>query len=117
MYSERAKRQRKCLGITKKGQPCRAYATWDGAKQLCVCHAGRHHTGEMPFPPAFMTKNYDKTKYIPCKCIAYQWPHRTGGGLCQWPDFPQYRLTTPAGTPASLRTPKSVYRLRKMGLI
>ncbi|HEY7087918.1 MAG TPA: hypothetical protein VH518_07490 [Tepidisphaeraceae bacterium] len=23
-----------------------------------------------------------------CKCPAYPWPHRPGGGLCRWPDPP-----------------------------
>ena len=31
--------------------------------------------------------------YEPCKCVAYNWPHRPGGGLCNWPDEPEYRLT------------------------
>lgn len=31
-------------------------------------------------------------------CSAYQWSHRPGGGLCRWPEEPEYRLTTAAGT-------------------
>jgi hypothetical protein len=26
-----------------------------------------------------------------CRCEAYPWPHRPGGGLCCWPDPPQRR--------------------------
>jgi hypothetical protein len=33
-----------------------------------------------------------------CRCIAYQWPHRPGGGLCHWPAAPSHRLTTPPST-------------------
>ncbi len=42
-----------------------------------------------------------------CRCTAYSWPHRPGGGLCRWPEEPEYRLTTLAGTPAEprVRTP------------
>jgi hypothetical protein len=28
------------------------------------------------------------TKRQTCKCTAYPWPHRPGGGLCHWPDPP-----------------------------
>jgi hypothetical protein len=35
---------------------------------------------------------------IPCRCVAYAWPHRPGGGLCCWPDLPRYKSTVPAGT-------------------
>lgn len=35
--------------------------------------------------------------YPPCQCSAYGWPHRPGGGVCRWPDPPQFRLTTRAG--------------------
>ncbi|MGH7179425.1 MAG: hypothetical protein ACREJC_18760, partial [Tepidisphaeraceae bacterium] len=23
-----------------------------------------------------------------CRCTAYPWPHRPGGGLCRWPEAP-----------------------------
>ncbi len=36
--------------------------------------------------------------YEPCRCEAYAWPHRPGGGLCCWPDPPQWICTLPAGT-------------------
>lgn len=92
-YSERAKELRRCTGTRKDGEPCRAYACWDDPRGLCAAH-GRHHAGPLPeqyAPPK-------KAKYPPCGCAAYQWPHRPGGGLCEWPDVPEYRLTTPAGT-------------------
>ncbi|QXD15806.1 hypothetical protein GQ464_002335 [Rhodocaloribacter litoris] len=33
-----------------------------------------------------------------CRCAAYDWPHRPGGGLCRWPDPPRWRYDVPAGT-------------------
>jgi hypothetical protein len=68
--------------------------------QLCAAHAGV--TGG-PWRPRH-ERNYGQVqhaRYPACTCPAYNWPHRPGGGLCQWPDAPEYRLTTPAGTPAS----------------
>lgn len=32
-------------------------------------------------------KEQDK-KRAKCRCKAYPWPHRPGGGLCRWPDPP-----------------------------
>ena len=42
-------------------------------------------------------------RYQPCDCAAYAWPHRPGGGLCEWPRNPTYRLTTPSGTRGDIR--------------
>lgn len=33
-----------------------------------------------------------------CHCVAYNWPHRPGGGFCRWPEAPAWRCTIPAGT-------------------
>lgn len=107
MYSELAKQQRKCLGMTKNGQPCKAFACWDSKEQLCNVHCGRHHKGRMPYPPAYRTR-VRKNGYKPCTCIAYQWPHRPASGLCEWPNLqPKYRCTIPAGTHAFIRRPKN----------
>src|SRR5436190_437968 len=43
-----------------------------------------------------------------CRCEAYPWPHRPGGGLCRWPDQPLERWQPkPGGRP---------YRGRYVGL-
>ena len=35
-----------------------------------------------------------------CRCEAYPWPHRPGGGLCRWPDPPVERWQpNPGGRP------------------
>jgi hypothetical protein len=44
-----------------------------------------------------------------CRCEAYPWPHRAGGGLCRWPDPPLERWQPkPGGRP---------YRKRYAGLV
>lgn len=94
MYSEEAKQRRRCTALCKDGQPCRAWACWGDAEQRCMAHAGRHHTGSTAGKPYH--KHYP-TKYTPCTCAAYQWPHRPRSGICRWPEQPLYRCTTPAG--------------------
>ena len=92
-YSARAVALRRCLGTTKAGRPCRAWAVWNDPRQLCVQHAGRGHTGPMQ-----NHRRWQRARYVPCNCVAYSFPHRPSAGLCRWPDPPLLRLTTPAGT-------------------
>ena len=92
-YSEAARERRRCTGTRKDGQPCEAWAVWGDERQLCVNHGrpgprGRYRQHRQSVP----------TRYQPCTCAAYAWPHRPGGGLCRWPELPTYQLTTPAGT-------------------
>ncbi len=95
-YSDAAKERRRCLGTRADGQPCRNYAVWNTDRQLCAQHAGRAHVG-----PRYGWRQREwKTKYIPCTCQAYAWPHRPGSGICRWPEAPHFRCTTPAGTHA-----------------
>jgi hypothetical protein len=101
-YTDRARALRRCTAQRKDGEPCRAYARWGDPRRLCASH-GAHHTGRMPWPPAWATaegKARERTHNPPCKCRAYQWPHRPGGGLCRWPDPPEWVCTIPAGTRA-----------------
>ncbi|MHA2132139.1 MAG: hypothetical protein ACW99L_19380 [Promethearchaeota archaeon] len=84
-YSEKARALRRCTAIKPNGEPCKAWAVWDDSRQLCVVHAGRHHKGRM----GRSHKPKKKARYIPCTCEAYSWPHRPGGGLCNWPDSPK----------------------------
>lgn len=93
-YSEAAIARRRCTARTRAGAPCRAWACWDDPGRRCVVHAGRGHTG--PQGPGLAPSR--PTRYTPCRCIAYAWPHRPGSGLCRWPDPPTHRRTTPAGT-------------------
>ena len=109
-YSPKAQALRRCRAVRKDGQPCRAYAVWDDPRRLCAAH-GRHHTGKMPreFDPRYKTNN------PPCTCQAYAWPHRPGGGLCQWPDVPEYRYTVPAGTKSLFNGDSSFRALKRSG--
>jgi hypothetical protein len=93
-YSLAAIERRRCTATRRDGEPCRGWAMWDDPAQRCVIHAGRGHRG--PLAPGFAPSVH--ARYEPCRCVAYNWPHRPGGGLCRWPDPPLYRLTTPAGT-------------------
>ncbi len=100
VYTEKARASRRCTGTTKDGSPCRAYALWGGT--LCVVHARPGPRGPQrgrwePPPP--------RKSGAVCHCVAYAWPHRPGGGLCCWPDEPEYRRTTPAGTHSLWRRP------------
>jgi hypothetical protein len=65
-------------------------------RQVCVAHAGCHHRG--PLPLLGQASGYVRARYVPCRCRAYAWPHRPGGGLCRWPEPPLFRCTIPAGS-------------------
>lgn len=93
-YNYVAQDRRRCTALTKFGLPCRAYACWDDPQQRCMAHAGRHHRGPMMRP----RKPMQRARYRPCTCPAYAWPHKPGGGGCDWPRTPKYILLTPAGT-------------------
>ena len=97
-YGEAAKRVRLCTGLRKDGGPCQAYAMWRDPLQRCVTHAGRHHTGTMRSTLTGTFARRQRARYWPCSCAAYGWPHRPGGGLCRWPELPQYQCRLPAGT-------------------
>jgi hypothetical protein len=100
MYSEEARAVRRCRGTTKAGLPCRSYALWGGT--LCVVHArpgprGPQRLRVEPPPP--------RKSGATCRCAAYAWPHSPPPGRCRWPEEPEYRLTTPAGTHSPWRRP------------
>jgi hypothetical protein len=97
MYGAEAIACRRCRGTRKDGQLCRAWAVWDDPRQLCMAHAGRHFRGERPYRHAIGAD--PPAQYTPCCCSAYAWPHRPGGGVCEWPNQqPTWSCTTPAGT-------------------
>ena len=100
MYTPEARARRRCVALRKDGQPCGCFAVWDVARQLCFTHAGRHHTG--PLLPSSGWSSMP-TRYTPCTCIAYPFPHRPSAGLCRWPDPPIYFLNRPPGVHADFR--------------
>lgn len=100
MYSIEAWRLRRCTAQIRRGGACRCYAVWGDPLQRCAAHGGRrplHHD------PCGRRPDY-RTNYTPCTCPAYEWPHRPGGGACDWPNPPAHRCTIPAGTHSWPRT-------------
>lgn len=93
--SEKALEIRRCKALRKNGKPCEAFACWGDTR--CTRHGG-----------------IKRGKPV-CKCPAYNWPHRPGGGLCEWPDPPRYRSTIPAGTPAEYKVPRMFRRIAVRG--
>jgi hypothetical protein len=108
-YSISAAWRRLCSSKRRDGKQCTAYAMWDPSAQgLCVQHAGRGHHGPqgvwneamglyLPAPWDWRGKDHH-AHYPPCRCAAYAWPHRPGGGLCRWPNAPVKTCPTPAST-------------------
>ena len=103
-YSEKAKALRKCKAKKKNGESCQAWAVW--GEGFCVAHSRRHHKGPMPSSGERRKRNLEYLMGIKkeprrspvCHCSAYNWPHRPGGGLCNWPDEPIGQCRIPAGT-------------------
>jgi hypothetical protein len=112
-YSEKAKEMRRCKATRKDGQPCQAWALWGGT--FCAGHTYKKRGGRTPEKYRYTGI---PTKAPPCRCVAYNWPHRPGSGLCRWPDPPIYRSTIPAGTHSWMRGYKRGYRLlvRRWGM-
>jgi hypothetical protein len=102
-YSERAKALRRCKATRRDGQPCRAWALWNG--EFCSAHTYKRRR--------VLSRGYREwpTRNPPCTCEAYAWPHRPGSGYCRWPDAPIRRNTIPAGTHSFFHTYKQRYRV------
>lgn len=96
-YTAKARELRRCKQIRADGEPCRAWAVWGDPLGRCAGHAYKTRAGQDIRRPRI---DAYKTRHPPCKCAAYRWPHRPGGGLCRWPDEPVYACTIPPGTRA-----------------
>jgi hypothetical protein len=94
-YSAKAAERRRCRATCRNGSRCQAWAIWGHPDGLCSTHAGCTRG------PRDRRRSWQVTQhaaYEPCRCRAYAWPHRPGGGWCRWPDPPSYESPTPAGT-------------------
>jgi hypothetical protein len=109
-YSEETIERRRCTALTKAGKPCSAWAMWSDPLKRCALHAGRRHkglqTGGRP---------EQRAAYEPCTCAAYAWPHRPGGGLCDWPLPPRSTSPIPQGERSHLGEGRGT--LKKRGLL
>lgn len=102
-YTDEARSRRRCTALRSDGSQCAAFAMWDDPRQLCSAHAGKTRGRDRPkkWPWEPLPRVRQPARYKPCTCAAYAWPHRPGGGLCRWPEPPEWRCTIPAGTHAS----------------
>jgi hypothetical protein len=90
-YTEFVQERRRCTRLVREtGDECQAYAVWGDPEGRCSPHGGRIPRDAYGRPV--------REHVPPCDCPAYAWPHRPGGGLCQWPHLPGRRSTTPLGT-------------------
>jgi len=49
-------------------------------------------------PPRYRTY---RRCVVPCRCVAYAWPHRTGAGLYRWPKDPIQQQINPVDNSGS----------------
>lgn len=82
-YSPSVRDSRRCKATTRHGLPCGAFAMWDSPHKLCLVHSGLGHHGPQPW---WRPSTHVSARYPPCRCQAYAWPHRPGGGTCIWPE-------------------------------
>ncbi len=95
MYSRKAKKLRQCKARCKNGKLCQAWAVW--GEKFCKSHRCKPNTSIMINPYLVKIQRKPKHKAV-CHCKAYNWPHRPGSGICNWPDPPNQVCTTPEGT-------------------
>jgi hypothetical protein len=86
-YSLKARMLRRCCATRADGEPCQAWAIWRHPDGLCAAHAGV--TGGPRRQGGWPSNILYHARYPLCSCAAYDFPHRPGGGWCQWPDPPQ----------------------------
>jgi hypothetical protein len=112
---ERYRELRQCVGITKSGKKCEAWAVWNAEKQLCAAHLYKTRVPELT-PQERAHKQKDRTRPT-CNCPAYEWPHRPNNGLCRWPLDPLETHPTPAGKRAHGKQRRRKVRatLRRLG--
>ena len=90
MLNQKAHELLRCKAMKHFGGQCRAYVI--RGLDVCVAHSLVQSGGPgSGHPVAYPSRQ-------PCKCQAYQWPHRRGSGPCRWPDPPAMQCLTPAGT-------------------
>lgn len=106
-YNQAAIERRRCMATKADGTRCRAFALWDDPRQRCWGHAGRprrrKYGRSLQERLAALDQPEQRTRYVPCRCAAYAWPHRPGGGWCRWPLPPVVCSGISAGTHSRTR--------------
>jgi hypothetical protein len=77
-----------CSFTTAAGRLCMNTSVPGDPVNRCGLHGGHRHEKQKG----------RRAGAPPCRCAAYQWPHRRRSGLCRYPAQPAYRCTTPEGT-------------------
>lgn len=111
-YNARARALRQCTAKKADGSPCRAWAVWGDDRQLCNAHAGRTRGKDRHFWR--YVEPHPRTIAV-CRCPAYPYPHRASGGLCRWPDAPEF-CAGMKSTYRKTRTPAWIKAIFRGGL-
>src|SRR5262245_25593528 len=93
-YSEAAKKLRQCKWIKADGSQCRGYSKLGG--RYCGLHSYDHRKKKLPKKGAERAaaakrrahKRAQTSRHQTCECLAYEFKHRDGSGLCRFPDEP-----------------------------
>lgn len=122
-YSDKAKSLRRCEAISRStGERCQNYSRLDS--NFCVVHLypkrkrvviGRDEP-VLSFIKRKGKAHHVRQRHNVCRCRAYNFPHRAGGGLCRWPDPPLKRLTTPQGAKSDSSKIRGILRKTYRGM-
>src|SRR5262249_54584736 len=102
-YSNNAKSLRQCEAIKPNKERCRNYSRLDS--NVCVIHLYPkrkravivRHEPIQRFIERKGKAHHVRHRHKVCRCRAYNFPHRAGGGLCRWPEC-STSITFPATT-------------------
>lgn len=95
---------RRCHALRADGKPCRSWAEWQSFPEepRCVSHSRwppwARRRMALELDPCLPPSGDLRARAAPCRCSAYQWPHRPGGGLCDWPNGHRGPYPLPAGS-------------------
>lgn len=107
-FREKRRVERQCAASFAVSRRCRAWSVFGDPDNLCIRHGGAK-TAAMP----------KAERYPACRCAAYQFPHRHGSGLCNYPEEPFGNHPTPQGQRRYYKRQRKAQRkrwLKSLGL-